>query len=126
MSRSPSEPTPAQILETLERIERSKGFRRSLRMTRFLRFIVEAKLADRLDDLREIVLGIEVFDRGDSFDPAEDNIVRVDAARLRTKLADYYANEGASEPVRISMPKGGYVPEFELHAPYGPDATATP
>ena len=110
------QPTREQVLDTLGRIERSKGFRRSLRMTRFLRFIVEGKLDGRIDDLREIVLGMEVFDRGDSFDPAEDNIVRVDAARLRSKLADYYEHEGASEAVRISMPKGGYVPEFEIGA----------
>ncbi|MCB1019006.1 MAG: hypothetical protein KDC27_03710 [Acidobacteria bacterium] len=114
MSRGPLQPTREQILETLERIERSKGFRRSLRMTRFLRFVVESALDGRLDDLREIVIGMEVFDRGDTFDPAEDNIVRVDAARLRSKLADYYANAGARERVRITVPKGGYVPEFAL------------
>ena len=44
MSRGPLQPTREQILETLERIERSKGFRRSLRMTRFLRFVVEGAL----------------------------------------------------------------------------------
>ena len=110
------EPDREQILQTVERIERSKGFRRSLRMTRFLRFVVEAALDGRIDDLREIVIGIEVFDRGDSFDPATDNIVRVDAARLRTKLAEYYAGEGLNERVRIRMPKGGYAPEFEVAA----------
>jgi Flp pilus assembly protein TadD len=113
------EPNREQILQTVERIERSKGFRRSLRMTRLLRFVVEAAIDGRIDDLREIVIGIEVFDRGDSFDPATDNIVRVDAARLRTKLAGYYANEGANESIRISMPKGGYVPQFETVAARG-------
>ncbi len=116
MSAGPAKPTREQVLATLQRIEQSRGFRRSLRMTRFLRFVVEGKLDGRLDDLREIVLGMEVFDRGDSFDPAADNIVRVDAARLRAKLADYYENEGADEPLRITMPKGGYVPEFQLGA----------
>jgi tetratricopeptide (TPR) repeat protein len=116
MTQGPSPRDRERILDSLERIERSKGFRRSLRMTRFLRFIVEGALEGRIDDLRESVLGIEVFDRGGSFDPSTDNIVRVDAARLRSKLADYYANEGADEPVRITMPKGGYVPEFETGA----------
>jgi TolB-like protein len=124
MSRGLSQPEREQILESLERIERSRGFRRSLRMTRFLRYIVEGALEGRIDDLREIVLGIEVFDRGDSFDPAVDNIVRVDAARLRSKLADYYANEGADEPIRIELPKGGYVPEFRMETP--PEEAAAP
>ena len=124
MSQVLAPPDRERILESLERIERSRGFRRSLRMTRFLRFVVEGALDGRIDDLRESVLGIEVFDRGNSFDPAVDNIVRVDAARLRSKLADYYASEGADESIRIELPKGGYVPEFRFMT-VRPEGSAT-
>jgi serine/threonine-protein kinase len=81
-------------------------------MIRFLRFTVEELLAGRACRLKEYVIGVEVFDRGDSFDPRVDPIVRVEARRLRSKLCDYYEREGRLETLRIEFPKGGYVPRI--------------
>ena len=53
------------------------------------------------------MLGTQVFDRGPDFDPTTDAIVRVEIARLRSKLRDYYAEEGRADPLRIDIPKGG-------------------
>jgi TolB-like protein/Tfp pilus assembly protein PilF len=97
----------------LEKILASSGFRNADRMARFLRFVVERTLDGKLDDLKEYSIGMEVFDRGASFDPRLDPVVRVEARRLRKKIEEYYEGEGARAPVRIELPKGGYAVEFE-------------
>ncbi len=102
------------VLECLAKIESSKGFRRSERMKRFLRYVVERSLEGRIDELRELNLGVDVYDRGGMFDPSVDNIVRVDATRLRGKLAGYYELEGFGDPLKIELPKGGYVAIFSV------------
>ncbi len=81
-------------------------------MCRFLRLAVEYALEGKSSELKEYLIGTEVFDRGDKFDPRVDPVVRVEARRLRTKLSAYYAGEAApGEPV-IALPKGTYVPDF--------------
>ena len=107
-------PDPETIRDCLDRIVRSKGFRRSQRMVRFLRFAVQKTLEGKDDELKEYAVGVEVFDRGESFDPAADNIVRVEANRLRSKLKSYYEAEGEDDPAVINFPRGGYVPEFRF------------
>ena len=72
--------------------------------------------ADR-GDLKEYRLGLAVFDRPESFDPGADPIVRVEARRVRTKLAKYYESEGRHDDVVIELPKGGYVPTFHRREP---------
>ncbi len=92
----------------------SDAFSRSSRMQRFLRFIVEERLAGRGDEIGEYSIGLAVFDRGDDFEPAIDPIVRNDARRLRSKLLEYYRpeNRRREDIVFIDIPKGGYVPAF--------------
>jgi serine/threonine-protein kinase len=102
------------IRTQLERILGSDGFARSERMSRFLRFIVEETLAGRGGELKEYCLGVEVFDRRDSFDPRTDPVVRGEARRLRFKLKEYYEGEGRSDGVRLTLPKGSYVPQFSF------------
>jgi TolB-like protein len=58
-----------------------------------------------------------VFDRDDKYDPRLDSIVRVEAGRLRSRLDEYYNGEGAAAPLRITLPRGGYVAEFEARQP---------
>jgi TolB-like protein/Tfp pilus assembly protein PilF len=79
-------------------------------MVRFLTFVVEKTLAGEESQLKEYVLGTEVFDRPESFDPKADTIVRVEARRLRRKLKEYYDGEGAADTIRIDVPGPGYVP----------------
>src|SRR5213593_1215581 len=63
------------------------------RLKRFLKFIVDQTLGGG-GKLKEFLIGIEVFEKPDSFDPRNDPIVRVQARRLRAKLAQYYESEG--------------------------------
>jgi hypothetical protein len=77
-------------------------------LNRFLTYLVEQTLEDNPKQVNEYSLGVDVFDRGDSFDPATDTIVRVQARRLRAKLEKYYLSEGKADPIAIELPKGQY------------------
>jgi Tfp pilus assembly protein PilF len=101
------------IREHLAALLDSPQFVRSHRLRRFLEFVVECKITGRDDEIQEYTIGLEVFDRGESFDPRSDSIVRVEARRLRNRLADYYAKEGKRAPIRIVLPERGYTPLFE-------------
>jgi eukaryotic-like serine/threonine-protein kinase len=74
---------------------------------------VEETLNGNAGELKEYTIGAQALERGDSFDPRTDPIVRAEASRLRTRLALYYATEGLGDAVVISLPKGSYVPVFE-------------
>jgi hypothetical protein len=101
----------------LERVLGSKGFAVAERQRRMLRYIVEQTLAGRIDELKEYAIGVEVFDRDGKYDPRLDSIVRVEAGRLRSRLDEYYNGEGAAARVRITLPRGGYVAQFEARQP---------
>jgi TolB-like protein/Flp pilus assembly protein TadD len=83
------------------------------RLKRFLSFIVTEALEGRGDQLKEYVIGVQVFDRESSFDPRADPIVRVQARRLRARLVRYYREEGGADTIVIELPKGGYTPTFK-------------
>ncbi|MEN6535819.1 MAG: hypothetical protein ABFD60_03560 [Bryobacteraceae bacterium] len=100
------------ILLELARILTSPSFRNAQSLSRLLRFLVERTLIGDVDQLKESVLGVEVFGRAPSYDVQSDPIVRVTVRRLRLKLSEYYATEGARSAVRIDLPAGGYVPRF--------------
>jgi len=101
------------IQEQLDRILASAAFSGSERHRRFLRFVVEQALAGETDKLNEFVLGFEVFDKKDSFDPRIDSIVRVEARRLRERLKKYYGEEGRNDPLVITLRPRSFAPEFE-------------
>jgi serine/threonine-protein kinase len=98
----------------LEKILAHQLFSRSGRMVRFLRLTVERSLAGQADQLKEYLLGVEVFDRKPSYDPRVDPIVRVEARRLRAKLKAYYEGDGRADPVLIEFLSGGYAPRLTL------------
>ena len=97
----------------LDRILASKGFATAGRLSRLLRYVVDKTLAGEADQLKEYAVGVEVFDRDGKYDPRLDAIVRVEAGRLRSRLDEYYNGEGATAPMRIALPRGGYVAQFE-------------
>lgn len=107
-------PSPEAIRQQLQVILGSRQFVTAVRARRFLTHIVEETLAGRTDGIKELVLGIEVFDRPKDFDPKVDTIVRVEAGKLRKRLEEYYAEEGATAGLRIGVPKGSYIPQFQL------------
>ena len=102
------------VRQQLQAVLASRSFVTATRARRFLTYIVEQTLAGQTDGIKELVLGIEVFDRPADFDPKVDTVVRVEAGKLRKRLEEYYAEEGAAAPLRIEVPKGGYVPQFEF------------
>lgn len=99
--------------EQLDRLLASVTFRQVDRLKRFLKFTVSEALAGRGDQLKEYVIGVQVFDKDSTFDPRADPIVRVQARRLRARLARYYREEGGADAVLIDLPKGGYTPVFK-------------
>jgi TolB-like protein/tetratricopeptide (TPR) repeat protein len=102
------------VREQLDRIFNSGPFLHSRRRQRFLEYIVNETLAGRGDRLKGYTVAVEVFDRPESFDPAVDPLVRIEAARLRDKLREYYEGDGQNDPIRIDLPKGAYAPHIEF------------
>jgi TolB-like protein/Tfp pilus assembly protein PilF len=104
--------SPTEIRAELERILASAPFVNSIRSQRFLRYVVESSLQDRDELLKEYAIALDVFERNDSYDPTVDATVRVEAGRLRSRLRDYYGDEGRNDPVVIDVAKGGYRATF--------------
>ena len=100
---------PESVSAQLGRILSSQSFAKAPILSRLLRHLVESQLQGRPDRLKEYSLGVDVFGRGESFDPRIDTIVRVQARRLRSKLGDYYGSEGRADPIVIEVPKGCYL-----------------
>jgi eukaryotic-like serine/threonine-protein kinase len=100
------------IREQLNKILSSSLFAGADRSRALLKFVVEQSVNQQTDRLKEYTLGAEALGRGDSFDPRTDPIVRAEASRLRSRLERYYAAEGRSDPVEITLPKGSYIPQF--------------
>jgi eukaryotic-like serine/threonine-protein kinase len=120
-------PSNEQILSHLELILASGIFSGAARQQRLLRHLVEKRLQGAAGELKEYTLGVEVFDRGEDFDPRLDPIVRVEASRLRSRLQKYYDSAGATDKIRVTLPRGAYVPSFEgLEAPAPREETAEP
>jgi len=102
-----------EMLRQLERIGASATFQQVDRLKRFLSFVVGETAGGRGNQLKEYVIGVQVFDKDTSFDPRTDPIVRVQARRLRARLTKYYNEEGLHDPVLIELPKGRYAPAFK-------------
>ncbi len=107
------EPSADEIRLQLDRLVTSGGFANADRMSGFLRYVVERALAGESDQVKEYVIGVAVFGRDEQYDPRLDSIVRVEARRLRTKLDEYYADEGRDDPIVIRMRRGSYAATFE-------------
>jgi len=107
------QPSPEDIRSELDRILASSGFANAERMARFLRYVVERTIAGESEQIKEYAIGVDVFGRSADYDPRLDSIVRVEARRLRSKLDEYYAADGRTDGVLISIRRGTYVPLFE-------------
>ncbi len=116
------------IMEQLDRLLASPYFSHSRRFPNFLRFVVEHTLAGDVEDIKERTLGIEIFGKDADYDTAADPIVRVTAAEIRKRVAQYYQDPAHDSELRITLPSGSYIPQF--HSPKGvsipslPDAVA--
>jgi TolB-like protein len=102
------------IRAELTKLLTSPIFARSGRLGRFLQFTVDQVLAGKQNEVKEYVIGVEVYDRRPPYHPAVDSIVRSEARRLRGKLQQYYEFDGKTDPVRIFFRPGSYIPEIRL------------
>src|SRR5262245_21184799 len=109
-----SESDREAIRHQLGRILNSGPFHQSRRRQRFLEYLVTETLAGRGERLKGYNIALEVFDRPETFDPTVDPLVRIEAARLREKLREYYGTEGQSDAIHIDLPKGTYTPQIEF------------
>jgi hypothetical protein len=106
------EPSEAQVREQLNRLLANPFFSHSKRFPMFLRFVVDRTLAGEAESIKERTLGIEIFGRDAEYDTASDPIVRVTAAEIRKRVAQYYQDPAHREEVRITLPSGSYIPLF--------------
>ena len=112
----PTDVSEEALRAQLKKMLQSESFARSRRLRRFLRFCVEQTLLEQTENLKEYSIGLEVFEKPESFDPRMDSIVRVVARRLRSMVDHYYSTEGKDDPISIKFRCGSYVPTFELRS----------
>jgi TolB-like protein len=112
-------PTPEQIREQLQRILGSSLFSGARRLSQFLQFVTARSIEGQGAELKESLIGVEVYGRNPSYDPRDDSIVRAEASRLRAKLREYYDTSGRNDPIRIELPKGSYTPAFQPNSSNG-------
>jgi hypothetical protein len=96
-----------------ERIVATPGFVKSARLSTFLLHIVRQFLSGNIESLTEQLIGERLFGRPIGYDPRDDNIVRSHASRLRQRLELYFQEEGHAESLRVTIPRGTYVPLFD-------------
>jgi len=101
-----------EILEELNRVLSSDFFSHSSVLSSFLKFIVEETLEDNTAGLKEYTIGVGALGKPADFNPQTDAIVRIHAGRLRRLLKEYYTGPGFTDPIRIEVIKGTYVPTF--------------
>ncbi|MGC2163476.1 MAG: hypothetical protein WA634_16320 [Silvibacterium sp.] len=119
-----SEDEKSTIQEQLERLLSSAYFSHSRRFPSFLRYVVDKTLTGQEDALKERTLGVEIFGRQADYDTASDPIVRVTAAEIRKRIAQYYQEPGHEGEIRISLLAGSYVPQFHESASTKDEGTA--
>jgi hypothetical protein len=110
----PAELSRNEISDQLGRVLASTAFHNCQILQAFLRFITTRALGSEDGSISEHSIAIGVFARDINFDSATDTIVRTQAYRLRQKLKEYYAGQGAEDPIFIEIPKGHYRPIFRL------------
>jgi hypothetical protein len=97
----------------VQRIVQSKAFRSSEIHRNLLNYLAEKSLSGTADNLKEYIVGLDVFAKPASYDPRQESVVRMHVARLRQKLAEYYRTDGLDDPVIVEVPKGGFRVTFE-------------
>lgn len=102
-----------EVMGQLERILADRRFASSKRNAGFLRYVVEKTLEGKAHEIKEVVIATDLYGRAANYDPKVDSLVRVEATRVRSKLQSYYQQSGRLDQVRITIPRGTYVPRFE-------------
>ena len=105
-----------QCFQQIDKLIKSHSLRTSESLCKLLRYLAEHSLDRPGIALKEYQIATEVLGRPAGFDPQSDSTVRVQAGRLRVKLAEYYAHEGPNDPILVEVPKGSYALTFHLRA----------
>ena len=100
----------------LRRVLQSPAIQNAQHLHDFLEFVGDRAIEGTGGSVTEYHIATQVFNRPESFDAANDTIVRTQAYRLRQKLKDYYGGEGANDPILLELPKGKYILTFTLRA----------
>lgn len=108
----------ALFLGQIEKLLSSHALHGSESLCKLLRYLANHSLDHPSTSPKEYQIATEVFGRQQDFDPHVDSMVRVQAGRLRTKLAEYYASEGADDQILVELPKGTYALTFHAR-PHG-------
>ena len=116
------EVTAESVRAQTERVLADPVFQSSQRSSKMLRFIVDRTLNGRTDELKERIIGIEVFGRASDYDTANDPTVRVAAKEVRKRLEKYYSTPEHKQELRIDVPIRSYIAEFKPATGAGPDA----
>jgi hypothetical protein len=106
-----------QSFQQIDKLIKSHSLHSSESLCKLLRYLAEHSLDHPGIALKEYQIATEVLGRPAGFDPQSDSTVRVQAGRLRVKLAEYYAQEGPEDPIVVEIPKGSYALTFHLRAP---------
>ena len=115
-----------QCFQQIDRLTKSHILHSSESLCKLLRYLAEHSLDHPGIALKEYQIATEVLGRPAGFDPQSDSTVRVQAGRLRVKLAEYYTHAGVDDPVRVELPKGSYALTFLAHATKSEIALAPP
>ena len=101
-----------QLLEQIDRLIGSHALHGSESLCKLLRYLAKHAVDHPGTPIKEFQIATEVFGRSDDFDPQLDSMVRVQAGRLRSKLAEYYSSDGVDDPIVVELPKGTYLLSF--------------
>lgn len=103
------------VKTSVDKILASQTFSRSEKLRCFLAYVVAREQSGAAHTLKGYSIGVDVFGRPEEFDPTSDPLVRVQAGKLRKLLDRYYESEGVNDFVRVTIPRGGYVPHYQLN-----------
>ena len=115
-------PGPEQLSQQIDNIIKSHSLRGSESLCKLLQYLAKQSLDHPEAPLKEYQIATEVYGRSADFDPQADSTIRVQAGRLRMKLAEYYTTEGAADPILVRIPKGSYHLIFEARVAAGNSA----
>src|SRR5581483_12325529 len=99
--------------DQVERISQSKAFRNSDVLRQLLSYLANASLAGKADELKEYTVAVDALGKPSTYDPRQESAVRMQVARLRQKLGEYYRTDGIKDAIVLDLPKGGFTVVFE-------------
>jgi hypothetical protein len=105
-----------QFLEAIERLTKSRVLNGSESLCKLLRYLADHSIQNPGVPVKEYQIATEVLGRSADFDPHSDSAIRVQAGRLRVKLAEYYSTEGEGDPILVELPRGSYTLSFRPRA----------